>query len=240
MPEKSNKELKGSQKHILELISRNDFVEYFNNLMFDTKITIKDTKTLKPESLTNKEEYSLFSYCKEKSSEFDFLKRGTELASWWAPEGGKLPTWDLLSICEINGEKALLLVEAKAHIKEFDWNGKKLSESASDNSKKNHTNIANCIKEANSFLPDFNLSIETHYQLVNRIVSAWKLSSLGIPVVLLYLGFKEDEVFKDPFKNNEVWKEEFDKYIKGIVPDNFVNNLKAKPFLFFEKFMYSK
>jgi hypothetical protein len=229
-------EYRGSQKHILDWISREDFVDSFNEMMADSGIKIKNKETLKPENSDKPEEFNLASYSSKYSQEYNFLEKGIELAQWWAPKGGKLPTWDLISVCEIKCKPGLLLVEAKAHVDEFDWKGKRLSENASEGSKDNHTKISLCLQEAHEELKEFKVSIDSHYQLSNRIASAWKLSKLGIPVVLLYLGFTADTYFSnDFFKDSEHWKNEFNNYIRGIVPETFINNTESSPFLFYER-----
>jgi len=49
------------------------------------------------------------------------------------------------------------------------------------------------------------------------------------------LGFTENKYFNDHFIDNNDWKNEFNKYISGIVPTSFINNSDSKPFLFFER-----
>ncbi len=60
-------------------------------------------------------------------------------------------------------------------------------------SKRNHAQIGRAISEASLGLKDtmdgWNLSRDSHYQLANRFAWAWKLASMGVPVVLVYLGF---------------------------------------------------
>jgi hypothetical protein len=203
--------------------------------MSDAKVSINTKEYLKPKSLNDYKEYNISSYCKENYKKFEFLKNGIDFAKWWAPKGGKLPTWDLISICDINNQSGLLLVEAKAHKSELTREGKKNNSLENSNSDFNHKNIEACIKESNKYLPDFKMSINSHYQLSNRISSAWKLTTLGIPVILLYIGFTEDKYFNDHFIDNNDWKKEFNKYISGIVPTSFINNSDSKSFLFFER-----
>jgi hypothetical protein len=61
------------------------------------------------------------------------------------------------------------------------------------NGLRNHDKIGSAIRQANTNLnlisPGWNLSGDLHYQLSNRFAWSWKLASLGIPVVLVYLGF---------------------------------------------------
>jgi len=116
-----------------------------------------------------------------------------ELTEWWLEKtrGANLPNWDIASTCTIEGMKGLLLVEAKAHDKELSEAGK--SQSTTDNSKKNHDRIGIAIEQANtglnSVLNGWALSRDSHYQLSNRFAWSWKLTNLGMPVVLVYLGF---------------------------------------------------
>lgn len=61
---------------------------------------------------------------------------------------------------------------------------------------RNHARIGEAIAEAdralNALLPGFTLSRDRNYQLSNRLAFIWKLASLGIPTVLVYLGFTGD------------------------------------------------
>ena len=113
------------------------------------------------------------------------------LHSWWlAVSRGntRTPNWDIVSTCTVDGVKGLLLVEAKAHSKEL---------SEKDRSKAGESNlprIANCIREANAGLASrtgltWALSHEHRYQMSNRFAWSWKLTELGYPVILVYLGF---------------------------------------------------
>lgn len=118
----------------------------------------------------------------------------TKLINWWLAvrRGANTPNWDLASTCMIEGKKGLLLVEAKAHSNELSTTGKSLPSSA--NSWKNHEQIGSAIMEANADLERltgsvWRLSRDSHYQLSNRFAWSWKLASLQIPVVLVYLGF---------------------------------------------------
>ena len=58
----------------------------------------------------------------------------------------------------------------------------------------NRARIAECIEKANISLAnqtelDWALSYENRYQMANRFAWSWKLTELGYPVVLVYLGF---------------------------------------------------
>lgn len=142
-----------------------------------------------------------------------------ELTRWWLakPENANTPNWDLVSSCEIQGRPGLVLVEAKAHRSEFHAGGL---------GAKNASNVARirgAIAEANAGLggepAGWRLSADNSYQLCNRFAWAWKLATLGIPVVLAYLGFlAADEMGSGAFCSEQAWREAVLKHADGIVP----------------------
>jgi hypothetical protein len=148
-------------------------------------------------------------------------------SAWWVNGGGTRPTWDLLCHVEVNAQPGILLVEAKAHQGELHWPGKRLDPSASVLSNQSHAQIARCIVEANSALSRscggvFNLSACSHYQLANRMAYAWKLANLGLPVVLMYLGFIGDTYFKgDYIRDDWHWQRVMGGYLQGVIPQQF-------------------
>jgi hypothetical protein len=109
-----------------------------------------------------------------------------KLARWWLATGGRLPTWDLVASGRADGRKGILLVEAKAHDQELSQRrGRKISP-------ENDVSITRALHEAtlalDAVIPGWDLA-NAPYQLANRIAWSWKLASMGIPVVLVYLGF---------------------------------------------------
>lgn len=65
----------------------------------------------------------------------------------------------------------------------------------------------------------FNLSTLEFYQLSNRFAFAWKLASMGIPTILIYLGFiGAEEMGKRHFKSHNDWKKCVEKGSEGIIP----------------------
>ena len=122
-----------------------------------------------------------------------------QLKMWWLAvsgrgKGARTPNWDIASTCTIMDKPGLLLIEAKAHSNELDPDGKPLRSNASPNSIKNHERIGLAIAEAavqfqRATGKRWDISRDHHYQPSNRFAWSWKLASLGIPVVLLYLGF---------------------------------------------------
>lgn len=232
---------KGSKKHVLDLINSEDFIQSLNVILQPYNASITDRKTVQPKGKDDESEYGLQSFINNNNliELFPSLKNiNSNFIDWWNPHGGKSSTWDMISLCQLDGKDAVLLVEAKAHKSEFTKAGKaKLKEGASIKAENNLINIEKRIKEAcdnlNNKKPGFNISIDSHYQLSNRVAFAWQLKQLNIPVVLLYLGFIGDSDFNDKFKNEYDWKEVFTKYIKGIVPVDFINENKSD-FLFIQ------
>ncbi len=122
-----------------------------------------------------------------------------------------------------------MLVEAKAHRGELNRKGKPEDPNASSGSKANHEQIGAAITDANaglastSHLDGWNLSRDSHYQLANRFAWSWKLASLKIPVVMVYLGFLNandmNQASGNLFATPEQWSECVLDHAKGIVPE---------------------
>ncbi len=190
------------------------------------------------------------------------------LNSWWGASGSK-PNWDFISTCNVDGEKGILLVEAKSHYGEMEEKGKRIDMGFSGNAKEaainsklnkktnltyeelkelmrvlsdyrllddkilesclnkayNHRRIGDAISQAKEALSPFcrriKISHDSYYQLSNRIAYTWKLASLGIPTVLLYLGFTNDPYWSskqrgEPFKSDEAWLKEIKRYFAQV------------------------
>ena len=149
------------------------------------------------------------------------LKPGirAEFAAWWlapASHGARTPTFDIASTCTIDGRPGLLLVEAKAHDEELNKElaGRSLTADASDDRKASHETIAVAIQSACSGLSEatslpWRIARDSHYQMSNRFAWAWKLTALGMPVVLIYLGFLKASEMADlgqPFVEPSDWE----------------------------------
>jgi hypothetical protein len=116
-----------------------------------------------------------------------------ELKKWWLVlEKGRLPNWDLVSTCEIGNRPGLILVEAKSH--EAELKGRTDSSGVASDNK---VSIEKALEEAGAALgseqPGFRLSVSEFFQLSNRFAFSWKLATMGVPVVLVYLGFLDAE-----------------------------------------------
>ena len=145
------------------------------------------------------------------------------VTNWWlAVQGGaNTPNWDIACTASIGGRDGLILVEAKAHDKELKAEGKPDGGNAA-----NRARIAAAIDEANrglnAILPGWGLSRDSHYQLSNRFAWSWKIASLGIPVILVYLGFLHAEEMCDvgtPIADADAWVRLVKDYGRGIVPE---------------------
>ena len=155
---------------------------------------------------------------------------GAHLQCWWFAVGNEKatsPNWDIASTCTVTvdgrSKPGLLLVEAKAH----DWEGikeeagkplgpPKEGSGISMNSRRNHVRIGACIQDASLALADetglpWALSRDWNYQMSNRFAWSCKLTELGIPVILVYLGFLNAEEMRKgkaqkPFADHAEWE----------------------------------
>jgi hypothetical protein len=145
------------------------------------------------------------------------------VTAWWLAvreHNANTPNWDVASSCTIQGRRGLLLIEAKAHSNELHSGGK-----SKKSNEENDARIRGAIAEANQALnavfPGWNLSAASHYQLCNRFAWAWKLASLGVPVILIYLGFLNVEEIRNQgqlFKSDSDWSNAVYQHSKGVVP----------------------
>ena len=147
-----------------------------------------------------------------------------QLGDWWlaVKRGANTPNWDLASTCQVEGKRGLLLVEAKAHTGELSDGG------TGARNVRNLRSIGAAISEANDALAritggDWDLSKDHHYQVANRFAWSWKLVSLGVPVVLVYLGFLHADEMREgenrPFSNQEDWANVLMAHTYGVVDE---------------------
>ena len=160
---------------------------------------------------------------------------GNRLRDWWlAVVRGRqrTPNWDIASTCTVvaNGasKPGLLLVEAKAHTAELDKEeaGKPLRHSASDNSRRNHRRIGECIRDAGRALTaatgfSWSLSSDRNYQMSSHFAWSAKLTELGLPVILVYLGFlnaveMDKGKEKKHFANHDEWQALVESHGKAL------------------------
>lgn len=141
------------------------------------------------------------------------------LGAWWLPanrQTARTPNFDIASTCSVDGVPGLMLVEAKAHAQELrkEESGRLLDANASENRRASHGSIGTAIADAAAGLSlatgaPCHISRDTHYQMANRFAWAWKLTELGMPVVLVYLGFLNANEMHDissPFTSHAEWQ----------------------------------
>ena len=169
---------------------------------------------------------------KVREAELDKLRKGDvdlltdeirgQLQEWWLIEGrgrSRTPSWDIASTCTVSGRKGLLLVEAKAHSDELS-EGDRCAAGPT-----NRKRIVSALGEANAGLQEatggpWRLSAEHRYQLANRFAWSWKLATLGVPVVLVYLGFLNAVEMTDkgtPFVSHGDWKDALLQYCSASI-----------------------
>ena len=161
--------------------------------------------------------------------EFLDTEKCKALIDWWlaVPKGANLPNWDIASTCTIEDKRGLLLIEAKAHSQELVLAEASKSEpDDSNHSRENYKHIGAAIEQANNGLNNivggWSLSRDTHYQLCNRMAWSWKLATLGVPTVLIYLGFLNATEMKSKqsqsFDDANAWELSILHHAEGIVP----------------------
>ncbi len=128
----------------------------------------------------------------------------------------------------------LAAVEAKAHDVELihEEGGKKLDKEPTKGQLINHQHIEQAIDWANRPLTadtpfSFSLTSAFRYQMSNRFASAIKLTQLGYPVILVYLGFLDAEEMRSstrtPFAHPEEWSSHVKAHSKKLFPDEVWN-----------------
>jgi len=160
------------------------------------------------------------------------------LRDWWLAVANKkttTPNIDVASTCLVQGKEGLLLVEAKAHDAELrnEERGKPIDDLSSVDSQRNHEHIGLAIRAANAALSEetilpWSLSRDSHYQMSNRFAWAWKLTELGIPVILAYIGFVGCEEMRKgreqhPISSYADWEEMVQVHSRPLFPDEAWN-----------------
>ncbi len=219
---------RGSRKHVLDWTSPADFPAQFADLVGLPECTVPPDAIWQPRGHKEPAEARLEDSGTPFVPGFD---RWNNLADWWLlhPRRANTPNWDLVVACEVAGEPGLALVEAKAHERELDWGGKPLRPDASDNSVENHGRIGQAIAEAcaelDRIIRGVRISRDSHYQLANRVAYSWKLASMGVPVLLVYLGFIGDDGIADvgpPLRDDGHWESVMKGYTARVLPAGFL------------------
>jgi len=161
------------------------------------------------------------------------------LREWWlghkAPALTTTPNWDIASTCTIEGAPGLLLVEAKAHRAELAHTA-----CAAPQGSGSYTRIKEALKNAgddlNRMTPGriWRLSPDDHpdaaeydYQIANRFAWAWKLTTMNIPVVLVYLGLLGAQEMNHPgtipFSSAADWDRAIRSHGRPMIPEGIWN-----------------
>jgi hypothetical protein len=233
------KVLRGSRKHIIDWVRTPSFRSELNSMIGPSRVVVGPNDAFMPTGADGNrgiQEARLETFLKDPA-----MRR--ELQRWWlaVPRGANTPNWDLAAHATLDGRPALVLVEAKANEKELSTAKKarptgknppgtprgKPKPPASADSWRNHEQIGAAITGASKALGGkergFSLSRESHYQFANRIAFSWKLASMGLPTVLVYLGFTGDRGIQDAGKMLEStisWQKLVTDHVKGQVPND--------------------
>lgn len=218
--------MKGSKNAVLKLIDSDHFLKSINELIEETGAKITNYDNWMPKSLNMRKEGQLKLFLK-----YNFSKQlYTDLVKWWLHTNETTPNWDLISTCTIEGERGLLLVEAKAHNSELENATFANSTGTSENSIKNHYKIGEAIQQANTAInkqiDGVCISRDKCYQMSNRVAHTWWLANQGIPVVLLYLGCLKCEDMvngrRTLFATDEEWQTAFTNHANLVGVNNLV------------------
>jgi hypothetical protein len=219
---------RGSRKHILDWAESPTFLPELLATVSPVEARITAKSMWMPRSYREPDEARLESFGPRFLSNHSAWSM---LESWWLrnPRGANTPNWDIAVGCEIERTPGLILVEAKANVRELSDAGKAPRELESVKSQENTDQIGRAIDEArrglSSVAQDINISRDRCYQLSNRLAFLWKLTSLGVPTVLLYLGFCGDAGIADagePLENADHWKSVFHEHAAALGADSLI------------------
>ncbi|MBN2437346.1 MAG: hypothetical protein JXL20_01970 [Deltaproteobacteria bacterium] len=169
-----------------------------------------------------------------------------QLKEWWLfidTGNSRTPNFDIAGTCDVvidsDLREGLFLIEAKAHSSEItnEEKGKSLNPRSSENSFCNHIHIGRVLADASAHLQKITrlpwaLSRDSHYQMSNRFAWAWKLTDLGIPVILVYLGFlnaKEMDDQGELFTSAKDWEDAVKTHSQNLVPAEAWEQPLGKP-----------
>ncbi len=158
------------------------------------------------------------------------IDKGHDFNNWWVGSRGKKATWDYICQAEINGKNGLILLEAKAHKSETSKQWKAPPDRSKvknyGQAQANHDKIERNIDiEFEQLSLPKGTKIREYYQIANRIAYANKVCHvLGMPVLLVFLGFINDPHFKrDCWKSADEWQHNMQGYLKTLGMDHLLN-----------------
>jgi hypothetical protein len=215
---------RGSRKHVLDWVAQPSFTTELVELLSPVPVQISADSKYMPLGVERPLEARLETFGPAWMPTLPW----PDLRDWWLKHkrGANTPNWDMAVGCTIEGRPGLVLVEAKANWRELGRGGKVPGRKPSDKSKENHDHIGRAIDEAcagwKQIDPRVFICRDSHYQLANRLAFTWKLATLGVPVVLVYLGFIGDEGIRAdagaPFLDDREWQRAFSEYTSGVIP----------------------
>lgn len=154
-------------------------------------------------------------------------ERRQQVTDWWLEVVAKAntPNWDVASTCHIGHRPGLILVEAKAHSAELSSAAKPRprTSNGAKNDRRTRESMAGANGALNRILPGWRLSCDSHYQMANRFAWAWKLASIGVPTVLMYMGFTRAAEMADrgePFADGKAWEKAVREHSADIAPSS--------------------
>lgn len=216
------REFKGSRfRCLLATHQPRPRVVAFLNSLVQPFASVGEKDRFMPDGFPKPEEARL-----DEISGFPTDKHRRELTDWWLAvrDNANTPNWDLICTCTIDGKQGLVLVEAKAHADELHPDDR-----CGARNEDNRQRIEKAIRDVNQNLgKGWALSADSRYQLSNRFVWAWKLASLGIPVVLVYLGFLNVPEMSKSFADHKAWEDRLLSYGHGVVPPGVWNSDQIK------------
>jgi hypothetical protein len=138
--------------------------------------------------------------------------------------------WDIASTCAIDGKPGILLIEAKAHDQELikeETGRKNIDVVSGASARRNLLRIHWALRDASVALAEetglpWALSRDWNYQMSNRFAWAWKLTDLGVPVVMVYLGCLHAGEMNDkgsnPIFDYAAWEALVKGHSRGLCP----------------------
>lgn len=223
-----NEAYRGSRKHVLDWTGQRAFLPELAGMAAPAQVIGLESASYMPQGYAAPDEARLESFGPARLPD---NPAWDELQRWWLkhPRGANTPNWDIAVGCIIENRPGLMLVEAKANWPELNTAGKASQDPSRSSSIDNHLHIGAAIAEAcegwRRLDARISISRDSHYQLANRLAFTWKLAQLGIPVVLIYLGFLGDEGIRDagtPFSDDADWQHAFGNYIRSAFPTDLL------------------
>lgn len=197
----------GSRMHVLDWLDGGMFIPSVNEMLRPTELFVPQGGKRMAKGWDSPDEAQLGKDC---GSLIDDCLNA-ELLKWWLVKaaGANVPNWDLACEALYDGNRpALVLVEAKAYVREFTNGACGNSAKNEDNRKRIKTAIEEACVGLSQHVPGVNISSDSWYQFSNRVAFAWKLASLRVPTALIYLGLLGDKgISADPLRDHDHWRE---------------------------------